>query len=127
MYRTARSAALATFIALLVGGPLALPVQARKPKAPCKQIREAVQAGRTLEQIIAEFHTDAQQVMKCTQKKGKRRKAAKEKSAKPGKSKGTGYAPSTHTARPSAQSAAPALVAPAPATPKHPTATRVAH
>ena len=43
------------------------------PKPPCKKIRDAVWAGRTLEQIMKEFDTDAQTVMKCTQKQGRRK------------------------------------------------------
>ena len=46
---------------------------ASAPKPPCKKIRDAVWAGRTLEQIMKEFDTDAQTVMKCTQKQGRRK------------------------------------------------------
>jgi hypothetical protein len=61
-------------------------------KPSCKKIRDAVWAGKTLDQIIVEFDTDAETVMKCTQKKGKRKAAPKaqkksmKSSAKSGKS-----------------------------------------
>jgi hypothetical protein len=80
--RTALTLALSLFFA---AAPATPPVDAgsRKPKAPCKQIKEAVQAGRTLDQIMAEFQVDERQVTKCTQAKGKRRKEKKSKAAKP--------------------------------------------
>ncbi len=53
-----------------------------KTKAPCKQIKEAVLAGKTLDQITAEFQVDEQQVVKCTQGKSKHRKS-KSHTAKP--------------------------------------------
>ena len=59
---------------------------ASAPKALCKKIRDAVWAGHTLEQITAEFDTDAATVMKCTQKKGKRKAAPKSKRQKGTKS-----------------------------------------
>ena len=65
---------------------LAAPLAARQPGALCKQIREAVAANHTLEQILAEFDTDAKQVTKCTPKRGRRRagpKAPQTKHAKP--------------------------------------------
>jgi len=43
-------------------------------KVPCKQIKEAVAAGKTLDQITAEFQVDQQQVFKCTQGKSRHRK-----------------------------------------------------
>lgn len=52
---------------------------AAAPDPSCKKIHDAVWAGKTLEQITAEFDTDAATVMKCTQKKGKRKKAPKSK------------------------------------------------
>ena len=59
-------------------------------KPSCKKIRDAVWAGKTLEQITAEFDTDAKTVMKCTQQKGKRKAAAKtpKKSTKGGAKSG---------------------------------------
>jgi hypothetical protein len=51
-------------------------------KPSCKKIRDAVWAGKTLEQVTAEFATDAQTVMKCTQKQGKRKAAPKSKKQK---------------------------------------------
>lgn len=55
---------------------------ASSAKAQCKKIHDAVWAGKTLEQITAEFDTDAETVMKCTQKKGKRKAAPKSKKQK---------------------------------------------
>jgi len=52
----------------------ALGAQSRGDKTLCKRIRQAVQAGRTLDQIMIDFEVDARRVMKCTQTKGKRRK-----------------------------------------------------
>jgi hypothetical protein len=52
----------------------AAPTRASASKPLCKKIRDAVGAGKTLEQITAEFDTDAATVMKCTQKKGKGKK-----------------------------------------------------
>ena len=51
-------------------------------KPSCKKIHDAVWAGKTLEQITTEFDTDAETVMKCTQKKGKRKAAPKSKKQK---------------------------------------------
>lgn len=44
----------------------------------CKRVRDAVWAGHTLEQLTADFDTDAEHIMKCVQSgKGKKRKAKK--------------------------------------------------
>jgi hypothetical protein len=44
----------------------------------CKRVHDAVWAGHTLEQLTAEFDTDAQHIMKCLQsRKGKKPAAAK--------------------------------------------------
>jgi len=56
-------------------------------KPSCKKIRDAVWAGKTLDQITAEFGTDAETVMKCTQKKGKRKAAPKAQKKAKGASK----------------------------------------
>jgi hypothetical protein len=59
----------------------ALPLGAgtRKPhQLSCKRVRDAVWAGHTLDQLTAEFDTDAQHIMKCLQsRKGKKPAAAK--------------------------------------------------
>jgi hypothetical protein len=59
----------------------ALPLSAgtRKPhQLSCKQVREAVWAGHTLDQLTTEFDTDAQHITKCLQsRKGKKPAAAK--------------------------------------------------
>lgn len=71
---------------------------ASAPKPSCKKIRDAVWAGRTLEQVTAEFDTDAQTVMKCTQKQGKRKsgpKAKKQKNTTSKAAKGTNSSPKT--------------------------------
>ena len=92
-------------VALLISAGQATPsLQAgsRKQKAPCKKIKEAVLANRTLEQIMADFQVDEQQVMKCMQKKGKRRK---EKTSKAPKSTHSG---STAAHQPSSKQSHPA-------------------
>ena len=53
-------------------------------KPPCKKIREAISAGKTLEQITAEFDTDTETVMKCTQQKGRRKAAPQAQKTKKG-------------------------------------------
>jgi hypothetical protein len=90
--RTARGRLMGSPLAALVAVALCTPVPlaAAAQKAPrppsCKKIRDAVWAGRTLDQIIAEFETDAHYVMKCTQKPGKRRAAPKARGKKSSKS-----------------------------------------
>jgi len=74
-----RSAAVGFVLCVLC--PVSLHAAA-PPKPSCKKIRDAVWAGKTLEQITAEFDTDAETVMKCTQKKGKRKAAPKAKKQK---------------------------------------------
>jgi len=64
--------------------PPALGAQSRGDKTLCKRIRQAVQAGRTLDQIMVDFEVDARRAMKCTQTKGKKRK---QPLSKPGASK----------------------------------------
>jgi len=50
----------------------------------CKRVRDAVWGGHTLDQLTAEFHTDAQHIMKCVQsRKGKKRPAAEKGRRKP--------------------------------------------
>ena len=105
-----------TLVAMQAG-----PLEARSPQLACKKIREAVVAGHTLEQIIAEFDTDAEQVMRCTQKRGRRRAAPKARpkkptkpAAKPHKEAGaTGGKPATESA-PHAKRPASLRVAPHP-------------
>lgn len=69
--------ALLVCVSALVIGRAALPAAAGSPaqsqKALCKKVRAAIVAGRTLDQIAEELHADAQQVAKCTQKRGRRR------------------------------------------------------
>jgi len=60
--------------------PAAATTQAQSQKALCKKIRQAIVAGRTLDQIVDEFHTDVQQIAKCTQKRGRRRAPKAKKS-----------------------------------------------
>src|SRR6266581_3520718 len=67
-------------------------------KADCKKIRAAVSAGRTLDQITAEFNTDAEHAMKCMQ--GKSRHRARSKKAKSSGSK----PPPQHQQKPPAAS-----------------------
>jgi len=86
---------------------------ASSAKAQCKKIRDAVWAGKTIEQITAEFDTDPETVMKCTQKKGKRKKAPQsqkkstQKSAKSNKSQS-----SAGTSSAEAKSQAPSVSKP---------------
>jgi len=60
------------------------PAEARgtqSDKLLCKQVRDALAAGRTLDQITAELHTDADHVAKCVQPRARR--GTKRKSSKP--------------------------------------------
>lgn len=59
---------------LLTTAPAPLAARPQKDKALCKQVQQAVRAGHTLDQIMAEFGVGVQQVMQCVQTKGKRRK-----------------------------------------------------
>jgi hypothetical protein len=80
-------------VAAVVIGTAALPAAAasskKSQKALCKQIHDAIAAGQTLDQITRDLNTDEQQVMKCTQKPGRRRapkspkKARSQPAAKP--------------------------------------------
>jgi hypothetical protein len=80
---------LVACVAALVIGAAALPVTAasskKSQKALCKQVHDAIAAGQSLDQIIRDLNTDAQQVMKCTQKPGRRRapKSPKKARSKP--------------------------------------------
>jgi hypothetical protein len=56
---------------------LAGPVAARSTDPQCKGIREAVGANHTFDQIMKEFDTDGEHIMKCVQPKGHSRKPAK--------------------------------------------------
>lgn len=89
---------IATVAMCLMGTTVlqAAPPRASAQKVSCKKIREAVLANHTLDQIIAELDTDAEHVMKCTQKRGRRRAAPKAPAQKRSK----------HAAKP--RSAAPA-------------------
>src|SRR5262245_21379850 len=77
-------AALAIFV--VVATPLAAPAGSHgSATSQCKQIRAAVSANRTLEQITAESDTDAAHVMKCMESQGKSRKPPKESKSSGGK------------------------------------------
>jgi hypothetical protein len=54
-------------------------------KTLCKEIRKAVSAGQTLEQITAQFSTDARHVMKCMESRGKSHKTSKRGKSSGGK------------------------------------------
>jgi len=69
---TPTAVVVALFLLMLPAAPGA--AATHKAKAPCKQIKEAVQAGKTLQQIAAEFQVDEQTVIKCTQGKSRKRK-----------------------------------------------------
>jgi hypothetical protein len=66
-----------TLLAVSAGVLLVEPLSARSIDKACKGIREAVGAGRTLDQIMRDFDVDAARVMKCVQPKGRRRKVKK--------------------------------------------------
>jgi len=53
---------------------------AQSDAALCQQVRDALAAGRTLEEIIADLHIDADQVVKCVQPRA--RHAVKPKTTK---------------------------------------------
>ncbi len=103
-----RTLVLAGFI-VCASWPVTLQA-ASSNKTSCKKIRDAVWAGKTLDQITAEFDTDAETVMKCTQKKGKRKaapkapKKAKKGAAKSGKAASGAGTPSTEKAKSPASS-----------------------
>lgn len=47
-------------------------------RSTCKRVRDTVGAGHTMQQLTAEFDTDAAHIMKCEQShNGKRRKTKK--------------------------------------------------
>ena len=94
----ARTAAAITLLALLcsaVHAPPLLAARQQGDKALCKKIQQAVRAGRSLEQIMADFQVDTRQLMKCLQKKGK---SHKKKATTPAKTKPSGStaAPQPH-------------------------------
>jgi hypothetical protein len=64
----------------------AIPLSAvtRTPRQlSCKHVRKAVSAGHTLDQLIAEFDTDAQHIMKCLQSRKGKKPAARKEQKKP--------------------------------------------
>jgi len=63
----------------VLAGVVPLSAGVRTPhQLSCKRVRDAVWAGHTLDQLTAEFDTDAQHIMKCVQsRKGKKPVAAK--------------------------------------------------
>ncbi len=71
--------------ALAVSGALvATPAVASRSldRQTCKRVHDAVWAGHTIEQLTAEFNTDAAHIMKCVQSRGgKKPKAKKSQSA----------------------------------------------
>ncbi len=66
---------------LLTTAPALLAARPQKDKALCKQVQKAVRAGHTLDQIMAEFGVDVQQLMQCVQTKGKGRQQKASKAA----------------------------------------------
>ncbi len=78
----------------------------------CKKIHDAMRAGHTVEQIEAELNTDAETIVKCTQKRGKRKAAPKQKkpaksSSKAGSTTGTSSAAKSKSAAPTRKPSAP--------------------
>jgi len=80
-HTTPTNVVAALFLLLLSAAPAT--AAAHKRKVPCKQIKEAVLAGKTIAEITAEFQVDEQQVLKCTQGKSKHRKSKSGGTAKP--------------------------------------------
>jgi hypothetical protein len=76
---TTRFTTIAALFALVVTAP-AYAAPHTSNKLLCKQVQKAVWAGHTLEQLTAEFGTDAQHIMKCLKSgKGKKPQAKKAK------------------------------------------------
>ncbi len=67
-------------------------------KLLCKQVRDALAAGRTMDQIIAELHTDADHVAKCVQPRARRGTKRKTSTSGAGKTH-KGAAPSASAAK----------------------------
>ena len=64
---------------LLAAALLAAPVHAAASTSQaerdlCKKVRAALADGRTMDQIVSEFSTDAEHVTKCLQQRPRRRK-----------------------------------------------------
>jgi hypothetical protein len=71
----------------------------------CKKIHDAIRAGHTVDQMIAELNTDAETIVKCTQKRGKRKAAPKSKKAAKSSSKySSSSAPSAEQSKSAASS-----------------------
>jgi hypothetical protein len=91
-----------TLLLTLALAPQASAVPHPSAKTLCKEIRKAVSSGRTLEQITAEFNTDARHVMKCMESRGKSHKTPKKgkssggQPAKPHKQAPAANRPATH-------------------------------
>jgi hypothetical protein len=66
---------LVTGLPLLIAAAASQVAGARSPRPPCDKIRAAATAGRTMDQIIEEFDTDAEQVTKCLQTRARQRKS----------------------------------------------------
>ena len=78
-----------TVIGLTIWATWPMPLLAASSSANkvCKKIHDAIRAGHTVDQIMAELDTDAETVVKCTQKRGKRKAAPKQKKAAKSSSK----------------------------------------
>ncbi len=85
---TMRIIAVAGSVSMLLA--VAAPGATRKThKLSCKEVRTAVWAGHTIDQLTAEFDTDAAHIMKCvTARKGKKPKS-------PASAKGTAKSPAS--------------------------------
>ena len=84
--------------------PLPLLAASSSANKMCKKIHDAIRAGHTIDQIMAELDTDAETVVKCTQKRGKRKAAPKQKKAAKSSSK-SGTTTSTSSGEKSKNSA----------------------
>jgi len=74
MHRHAAALMTATWLVLF-----APPLGARSKKPSCKKITAAVWSGKTLDQVVKEFDTTPEYVLRCTQKRGRRKAESKKK------------------------------------------------
>jgi hypothetical protein len=70
--------AIMVCISLIVMAPGPAAAKEKSHRQWCKHVRDAVRAGHTLDQLTAEFDTDAAHIVKCLPRgKGKKPKATK--------------------------------------------------
>lgn len=101
-------------IALAIAMATPHAVAGRSTHLPCDQIRKALAAGWTLDQIVAQFNTDTAHVVSCVQPKGHKRKL---KRSTP-KAEKSPHSPAGRVPSPAAKAAAPAHRSPPAAAPR---------